>query len=664
MTLLAPLALVLLALIPPIVALYLLKLRRQDYEISSIYLWQRFVRDLEANAPWQRLRRNLLLLLQVLFMLLLILALARPATRAEGVAGQSLVIVLDTSASMAATDLPGQRSRLETAVDAARDLVTNLPDDARVTLIAAAGGEADLLLSASRDRGRALAALADARSGTALDSNLDPALALAEAIVAREPEAEIVLISDGAVRVEAAPGGRAVRFIPVGASGANQAISALSVTPGAEGPTLFVQVRNYHDQAVQRRLVVRVDDRPFAAFDLDLPARGHAEQVVPLGGLPAGARTVEAYLSPGEADVLALDDRAWAVLQAGEPARVTLVTEGNFYLQTALSLLAAHGQPLGANVELTIAAPDSPPAGDATLYIFDGVVPESLPAGNLLFIAPPAAVPDLFEVVGQVATPLPAVVAAEHPLLENVSLAQTQILSATAITPGPWARTLVAGQGPDGETWPLLFAGESAGRRVAVLAFQLQHSDLPLQPAFPVLVANLVRAASLAPGVSGLGWPLPAGIAPNQAVALSLPPGVERVRLTRPDGRTEAVAPEAGRVTLGGAALGQPGLYRLAFEPAPATLPGAETVLFAVNFFDPRESDVAPRADPGLGRAEPSVDGGSTAGRPLAASPPAHREWWRPLALAAVALLVLEWLVYHRSALLSALRGLPRYRFR
>ncbi|MFN8454227.1 MAG: BatA domain-containing protein [Anaerolineae bacterium] len=144
MIFLAPLAFALLALIPPIIALYLLKLRRQDHLVSSIYLWQRFVRDVEANAPWQKLRRNLLLLLQILLLLFLILALARPATQAEGVAGQTLILILDTSASMAATDGDNSgQTRLNAAQAAAREVVTNLPDDARVTVLAANRGQVE-----------------------------------------------------------------------------------------------------------------------------------------------------------------------------------------------------------------------------------------------------------------------------------------------------------------------------------------------------------------------------------------------------------------------------------------------------------------------------------------------------------------------------------------
>ena len=89
MNLLAPAALALSALAIPIVIFYMLKLRRREVTVSSTLLWQMVLRDRQANAPWQRLRRNLLLLLQLLILAALILALARPAisvpTLADGV---------------------------------------------------------------------------------------------------------------------------------------------------------------------------------------------------------------------------------------------------------------------------------------------------------------------------------------------------------------------------------------------------------------------------------------------------------------------------------------------------------------------------------------------------------------------------------------------------
>lgn len=636
MTFLSPLAFALLALIPPIIALYLLKLRRQDHLVSSTYLWQRFVRDVEANAPWQKLRRNLLLFLQILLLLLLILALTRPATQAEGVAGQTLILILDTSASMAATDGDNSgQTRLNAAQAAARELTTNLPDDTRVTVLVAAGGQVDTLVSASQDRRQVLSALNGVQP-TAQNSNLIPALTLAEALVAQEPSAEIVLLSDGAVQLPAQLS-TPVRLIPLGRSAANQAISALSVTPAANGQaSLFVQVSNYHNEPVQRRLVIQVDETPFTAFDLDIPADGHVEQLIE--SIPATAQNVAVSLSPSPTDFLPLDDQAQMVVHSGEAAPTTLVTEGNFFLQTALSLLNTGRT--GSQVELTVISPEdwkvrslTDTAQPSTLTIFDSYTPDTLPPGNLLFIAPPRSVSGLFEVLGQAANPVPQPAEVEHPLLRNINLAQTQILTTSVISATSWSQTLVRGniQPSPPPTLPLLLAGEIEGRRVVILPFALQQSDLPLRPAFPILIANLINY--LAPGTGSL---LPAGTAPGDAPSLTIPSAVSQLRLVSPDGTATTVTAEAGRVTL--PPLTQPGLYHITFNPndplPPATL--------VVNFFNPLESNIAPKPD--LVMTSPA------AASAYAAPPaPAYQEWWRPLAVGALILLVIEWLVYHRS---------------
>ena len=104
MSLLAPWALLVGLLGPVIVAMYLLKLRREERTVSSTFLWQRMVRDVEANAPWQKLRRNILLLLQLLALLALMFALARPFLRTTGISGRNLILIVDRSASLDATE--------------------------------------------------------------------------------------------------------------------------------------------------------------------------------------------------------------------------------------------------------------------------------------------------------------------------------------------------------------------------------------------------------------------------------------------------------------------------------------------------------------------------------------------------------------------------------
>ncbi len=125
MSFLAPLALAGLLFLPVVVAMYLLKLRRDEAKVPSTLLWQKLVSDVEANAPWQRLRRSLLLLLQLLLVLILAFLAARPfIERPAGLAGD-VVLVIDTSASMQATD--AAPTRLDAAKAAAIDALRELP---------------------------------------------------------------------------------------------------------------------------------------------------------------------------------------------------------------------------------------------------------------------------------------------------------------------------------------------------------------------------------------------------------------------------------------------------------------------------------------------------------------------------------------------------------
>jgi len=80
----------------PIVLMYVLKLRRRKKDLSSVLLWRRSLDDVQANTPWQHLRPNLLLLLQLLALFVLVVVLAQPAyTRAHAIAGDLVVIVAD-----------------------------------------------------------------------------------------------------------------------------------------------------------------------------------------------------------------------------------------------------------------------------------------------------------------------------------------------------------------------------------------------------------------------------------------------------------------------------------------------------------------------------------------------------------------------------------------
>ena len=610
---LAPAALALLALAIPIIALYLLKRRREEVTVSSTLLWQRLLRDVEANAPWQRLRAHLLLLLQLLALLALVLAAARPFVEAPVVSGRHVILLVDTSISMGARD-EGGRSRLDEARQRALALFDALPEGGRATVVRAGGG-ADLLVAQAQSR-QAVETALQSLFPLAPDSDMTTAVQLAAALAVRDRDAQIVLLSDGAIR--AAPSAQRAlaplpfSFVPLGTSGENQAISAITVRPQGQGFALFVQVTHYGREPANRRLVVELDGRPFTALDLTLEPDEHAEH---LFDLPADARLVRVRLDPP--DLLPADDVAWAIATTPAPRSVRLVTTGNRFLQVALGLLP--------ETTLTIADPPAPPPpAPPDLTVLDaGWTGEALPEGNVLLIAPGKSVEEI-QVTGTISLPVPIPAAADDPLLRFVDLSDVAVLEAVETTLPDWARPVIV----DANTGaPLLWTGERDGQRVALLAFDLHKSDLPLRTAFPILVANLVDELTRQPEGAGQMARL------GEAVELTPPGPAGRAAVTAPDGSRFELTPERGAFSF---VPNQVGVYEVRWE-------GVERpTLVAVNVLNPAESNVAPnRSIPLTGR-----EAGTGAGRITG-----QRELWRWAAGIALVVLLLEWLVAYRPHL-------------
>ena len=670
MPFLAPLALAGLVFLPLIVVFYLLKLRRDQRTVSSTYLWRQLVQDVEANAPWQRLRRTLLLLLQLLLVIVLATLAARPFLERPAGLARDLVLVIDASASMSATDeLP---NRLEAAKGAARRALDGLPSDGRVSLVVAAG-TARVVANESADRGRVERAI-EAIEPTAYSGGLEDAFKLASKLADRHAGAEIVLVTDAALATPpdvklSAP----LHVLTVGRGRANQAIVALAVRtdPSAITRSLFVSVANYDTRTALRTLRIATDGALIDTRALLIDPLTRADVVI--DDLPAGARIVEAQLAPGPAgdagadapDQLALDDTAWAIVPETRLRTILLVGEGNAYLQSALALLP--------DVELYGAtARDYPTTTGKELFdliILDGYLPTELPRTPILAIAPPATSP-LGAVSGTLTAPAIGQLDASEPLLRYVDLTTTHIAKAQRLALPSWARSVIPGPG---ET-PLLYVGDRDGLKTAVIAFDLHQSDLPLQVAFPILMANL--AGELFGETAQ-----PVGTrAPGSPVELPLPLDAAGLRVTLPGGEAVDVpASVRGASTVTFGQTGQLGVYRVeaippeagpspsgSAAPSPTRTPGPSpsgavdgpaAQAFAVDLFDEGESNITPGNGPALeALGAPPVD---PAERTASAT---RDELWFPLALLALAVLIAEWLVYERDGLVRLRRALAARR--
>ncbi len=613
MSLLTPAALALLALAVPILILWMLRLRRRSVTVSSTMLWTRLLRDREANAPWQRLRRNLLLFLQLAILLALVLALARPFVPVPAVAGGVVVVLLDTSASMNATDvLP---SRFAVAQRAAEELVDGLGGDGIMTVVAV-GSQPHILAAATGDKTVLRQAIAAAQVEQA-PADWPPAFAQAAGATSGAGESTIVIISDGNLPPDLPPLPGEVRYLPIGREEAeNLAITALAARDGVGGTELFVNVANTGAKVADPLLSIYLDGTLYDSRRVDVAAGEN--RPLTLTGLPEEAALIEARLLVE--DALTLDNAAWAAKRPRGERRALVVSAGNLFLERAIASLP--------EVNAFRSAPEAPlPAEPYDLVVLDGAMPAEPPEAPLLVINPPPDNP-LLTVTGTFSdTQLSRV--ADSSLLAYVDFSQVQILEARKVDPPAWANVLVAARGG-----PLLLVGEPAGRRVAVLTFDLHQSDLPLQIAFPVLIANLV--SWLTPG---LPFDAGDGLRPGEVVTL-YPGGAEEVLVRRPDGSAWTPPPEmiSGEGPLIFPETEQLGLYQVEMDGVPVGH-------FPVNLFNPAESALARQESITVGRAEIAPAGGDKLGQ---------RELWPWLAAAALVILLVEWWVYHRGT-----RSLP-----
>jgi Ca-activated chloride channel family protein len=615
----APLALIGLLSLPVIVAFYMLRLRRRDVPVGSTFLWQQLIRDIEANAPWQRLRFSWLLLIQLLIAAIVVFAAARPFTTATSELSGNVVLIVDTSASMGATDPAG--ARISLARDAAHGVVSRLPVGGRVTVVAS-DQAAHVLISETDDRAAANAAI-DRIASSELPGDLTDAFALSSALAARDSDSTVVVVSDANVaRLPNVGIGAPVKIERVGTTDANQAIAALSVLRRSGGAQLdcFVAVSNPSGASATRRLELYADGTLVDARNLTIPPGQRSELIVPT--LPAQARVVEARLAGS--DALETDDRAYALIPSSGATRTLLVSAGNVYLENALALLP--------RLELYAVAPDgyAKALADAAaaktpygLIVLDAYVPAQDPPVPAIYVSPGSS--GRFGTVGaSIDGPLIDRTAPNDPLLRFVDLSTVHIGRARAVTLAGGMRSAVSTTGGK----PLVAAGRVDGRPTALLTFALRDSDLPLQVAFPLLMSNL--ADFLLPPGDGV---LPPSAGLGQPIELALDPSLKSVTLLD-SGTTTTISLVAGRGIIPGATSA--GIRELS-DPSGATIGRT-----AANLFDPAESKIAP-GDPT--RIEDMGRGPSGPGAPTT---PTRAEWWWPLAAAALLLLCVEWLLFHR----------------
>ena len=606
MSLLNPAGLGFAAIIPLIILLYLLKRRFQEKVISSTYLWEEVLKDMEATTPWQRLKKNLLLFLQLLAAVLLVMALSRPYLPVAGGLEKQLLVVLDASASMMASDVTP--SRWGMAQKEVEKLIDRLGPGEKMTLIKM-GEQPEVLQAASGDKNELRRALRDAQLETGR-ADLEAALSLIASLSRDSRDIMLLIVSDGkTLPMEHDPGIKCpVEFIQIGRGSDNLAITTLATRRDSGQVLALARVQNFGEKAVVSDIELRVDGELFDIREIKLEAEGAREII--WEDLPAGAESIQAILQ--RPDFLPADNEAWAVVEELTENRALLVSQGNLFLEKALNLLP------GLELFKTSPAEYDPALADYQLFIFDGWLPAHLPQASIIIVNPPPGNPWL-AINGEAKNLSGIKAAGEDSNLRYIDSSDWQVARSQKLLCPDWARTLLESEGV-----PLLLAGQLSGR-VAIFSFDLHESNIPLQTGFPILVHNLV--GWLLPGNAGASFDLN-----RSRISFDPHPEAEAIYLQRPGEKEERYLPPFPRSF----SASHPGLYQINQVLGDRI----ESNFLARNQGDPLESDIKPATLPWQAFEAESRGGGERLGK---------KELWPWLCWAVLLLLLLEWEVYRRG---------------
>lgn len=597
--------------------LYILKLRRRPVAVPFSRIWEKVLSDKEATTLFSQLKRLLSLLLQLAMIAALVFALGDPRLGGDAKSARNVVVLVDASASMKATDVAP--SRIEVARSEVQKLVRGLGGGDRLLIAQMAASVTPLSTLTGEVSELNRAARAIEATDTAADFGRGINYALD--VLAGMPNPEIVVVSDGALAPPSdvqSTGGVKLSYVPVGKSGQNLAITEFSVRRYPLDKSRYevlLEVTNTNDTPATVELTLIGDGQIVDVSRLDLKPNERLPRFYKdLGG---ASRTLEAVIKPldGARDYLAADNHAYALMPERRRSHVLVVSPGNTYLEAALLL--------DEYLEVQTVTPSQyPPKGNFDVTIFDGVAPARSPnTGAALYLGPPTE-----------GSPVKLGRAVENvgfdswdkksPLLRWIAPDDIQVAHGHLLKPEPGDHVVGAS-----ELGPILVEGSRAGERFAVLGFDPRDSDFVLRTAWPLFVLDTINAfveedaKYLSSYRTGQVW------------QIAVPAGATTARIVDPSHKARDVSIANGAAVVLGE---QAGFYELEVGSGA----DAQKSMFAANLSDIDESHIKPSSTLELDTNKAGAVAGFTPG--------IRRELWAYL-LALVALVsTLEWITYHR----------------
>ena len=589
-----------LALIPLIILFYLLKLRRKPVIVSNIFLWVQSYSDARADKPFQKLRNNLLLILQILALLLLIFTRARPYVNTKFQGGDHIALILDNSASMQSTDTG--KTRFSEAQNSALRLIEQMNTHDQMMIISASCS-ARVESTFTNNKGVLSRIIKTIRPYDCSTSMRD-ALVLASASLKNYRDGKIFLLSDGAFpQLENMGEMPPVIFIPFGNSCNNAGITNIELrrSPFSTDIEVMVETGNFSDETKKFSMELYLDDKLIDAHKINT-GKGESQWEI-FHGINAQKGKVNVKLDID--DDLAIDNNAYAVISPPAIMKILLVTDGNPFLEHLLSILPG--------LQIFISTPsDYSSAKTYDLVIFDGGEVPAMPGGNFVFLGTKINT-DNFKINGEIENPHVIARDKEHPVMRFVDFSDVHIEKAFKITEPVSGKVLL-----EAKDTPLICSLIEENFKALFIGFSLYNSDLVFRPAFPILFSNIIQyfnhtSSDMSEDVIKTGNTIKIS---NYNIKIIIPDGSEMYM----DGKKNF------------SNTFNAGIYRVKY--------GKEEKHIAANLIDSGESNIKPGKSILIGK---TCVNSSTIDRTV------RKEFWKILAFLVLILLTLEWYIFHRK---------------
>ena len=680
-----PIAFALTALALPIVALYILKVRLRRVPVSTNLFWKQIYGEKPPRSFWQHFRHLSSLLLQLLLLLLIVLAIADPCFSWQLLESRRLVVVIDNSASMRATDIAP--SRLGAAKVAALEIIDGLRFGDKVAIVLA-GNTPEVIVGMSahtptlRD---AINAIPFSDSPTQIPA----AIELGRQLIGQHPHGQVVVMTDGCVesvetrsvsegsepgknieqdssltprvgdsasRITNSAEQSPVEYRLFATDASNVGITQLQVRRSLTDPLgyeILASVRNASANQIACRLELLLNDIPVDVIPLTLKPEElwcrSIEKISLEGGRLQGVLTQihgdhtadvpekTNGMVFDKPDQLSTDNSAWALLPGRKSQRVLVVSQGNLFLQKVFE-----ANPL-VDVSIRKDFPVQWPVD--SIIVLHGPVPRVLPPGNV-FVIDPIGSCDQWEQGDAMEDPIVTEQDKTSPLMNHIRLDNVMIPEAKQLQfrtpPHSLAKTLSGGD--------VYAEVRRPNGKCLVLSVNLNRSDLAFRTAFPIMVANFLGWFS--GSTEELRPALPTGAVTTVTIQ-NAAGAVKSFMLNSPGKTTTPVVVTGTESSIVASSVVSPTLSatigplnevgvwsvsqrRSDSEPAAET-PGSILFEVAINLASDRETDLRPLKEL-VESPQTSFAAGGWFSRPI----------WYYLVLLACVMTTAEWFLYQR----------------